>query len=171
MPNSAPSNRMGKSQTSSSDAAPAGRRFFDPWNSSSTGHQCAENRLTGSTSSRTSRNLKLHDQFKDSLAGGQKRVADTADAGSQNYGKDGRKADGGWKEDAKSLRISSQPSLAEVWGASKANETLPQEKQSAAKVCGMSLLSSQLWMKRHDYHVQIFQAVYDSRICTCKPLL
>ncbi|KAH7409991.1 hypothetical protein DE146DRAFT_751707 [Phaeosphaeria sp. MPI-PUGE-AT-0046c] len=100
-------------------AGPAVRTFFDPWNSSSTGHQRAENRLSGSTSWRASRNLKLSEQYKGGLGGGGSRVADTVGAGSKDFGKDGRKEIGGWEKGAKGLRTGGQQSLAEVWGASK----------------------------------------------------
>ncbi|KAF2027923.1 hypothetical protein EK21DRAFT_70945 [Setomelanomma holmii] len=115
---------------SSTKAAPAARTFFDPWNSSSTGHQRAENRLSGSTSWRASRNLKLSEQYKGGLRGGSKRVADTVGAGSENFGKDGRKENGGWDRGASGLRTGGQKSLAELWGASKAGKKSPQEKDS-----------------------------------------
>jgi hypothetical protein len=101
--------------------------FFDPWNSSSTGHQRAENRLSDSTSWRVSRNLKLGEQFKGGIDGGT-RVADTVGAGSEHFGKDGRKENGGWEKGAKGLRTGGQKSLAEVWGASKAGKK-SQEKE------------------------------------------
>lgn len=92
--------------------------FFDPWNSSSTGHQRAENRLSGSTSWRQSRSLKLTEQYKGGLAGG-KRVADTVGAGSHDFGTDGRKPNGDWEKGANGLRPGGQKSLAELWGKSK----------------------------------------------------
>ncbi|CAI6334945.1 unnamed protein product [Periconia digitata] len=116
-------------------------RFFDAWNSSSTGHQRAENRLSGSTSWRQSRNLKLGEQYKGGLTGG-KRVRDTVGAGSEHFGKDGRKDNGGWQKGAKGLRDSTQRSLAELWvGDGKNDKTsnvpIPQhhplENTSAAK--------------------------------------
>jgi hypothetical protein len=112
-------------------AAPAARTFFDPWNSSSTGHQRAENRLSGSTSWRVSRNLKLSAQYKGGLAGGEKRVADTVGAGSTDFGKDGRKPNGGWEKGAKGLRTGGQKSLVDIWGATKASKSL-QEKDTAS---------------------------------------
>jgi hypothetical protein len=115
-------------QASPTKAAPVARTFFDPWNSSSTGHQRAENRLSGSTSWRASRNLKLSEQYKGGLGGGGKRVADTVGAGSEDFGKDGRKENGGWEKGAKGLRTGGQQSLVEVWGASKAGKKLLQEK-------------------------------------------
>ena len=79
------------------------RRTFDPWNSSSTGHQRADNRLAGSTSWRASRTLKLKHQFRSGEGGGQ-RVFDTVGAGSKDFGTDGRKENGGWEKGAPGLR-------------------------------------------------------------------
>lgn len=79
------------------------RQHFDPWNSSSTGHQRAENRLAGSTSWRESRNAKLAAQFAGG-AGGGVRLSDTVGAGSEGFGKDSRKANGGWERGAPGLR-------------------------------------------------------------------
>ncbi|KAK0514965.1 hypothetical protein JMJ35_002344 [Cladonia borealis] len=79
------------------------RKIFDPWNSSSTGHQRAENRLSGSTSWRASRTLKLGNQFSSSEGGG-KRLYDTVGAGSEDFGKDGRKENGSWEVGAPGLR-------------------------------------------------------------------
>jgi hypothetical protein len=115
--------------------APAKRTsFFDPWNSSSSGHQRAENRLSGSTSWRVSRNLKLGEQFKAGRSGGAKRVADAVGAGSEHFGKDGRKENGSYERGAKGLRPGGQKSLAEVWGASKTGSKLSQEKMSSEHV-------------------------------------
>ncbi|KAG8532569.1 uncharacterized protein KY384_002446 [Bacidia gigantensis] len=83
-------------------AAPT-RKIFDPWNSSSTGHQRADNNLSGSTSWRQSRTLKLRNQFAAGPGGG-KRIFDTVGAGSPNFGQDGRKENGSWEKGAKSLR-------------------------------------------------------------------
>lgn len=79
------------------------RKAFDPWNSSATGHQRADNRLAGSTSWRASRTTKLAHQYN-AGAGGGKRIFDSVGAGSQNFGKDGRKENGGWKKGAPGLR-------------------------------------------------------------------
>lgn len=54
---------------------------FDPWNSSSSGHQRAENRLSASTGWRDSRNAKLHSQFR----GDAKRVSDAVGAGARDW--------------------------------------------------------------------------------------
>ena len=102
-------------------AAPARRAFFDPWNSSSTGHQRAENRLSSSTSWRVSRSLKLGEQYKDGLTS-RKRVAYTVGAGRENSSKDAISKDGGWEKGAKGLRTSGQQSLTEIWGARKASK-------------------------------------------------
>jgi hypothetical protein len=106
------------------------RAFFDPWNSSSTGHQRSENRLTGSTSWRTSRSLKLAEQFKGGLSSGA-RVADTVGAGSANFGKTGTKTNGNWEQGATGLRTGQQKSLSEIWGASKAATKTPSAKAVA----------------------------------------
>lgn len=58
--------------------------LFDPWNSSSTGHQRAENRLGASTGWRDSRNRKLMSQYTGGPGGG-KRVSDTVGEGSRNW--------------------------------------------------------------------------------------
>lgn len=81
------------------------RVFFDPFNSSSTGHQVDPNRLSGSTRWRDSRAYKLSHQFKDrSGGGGQKHLSDLVGAGSPNWLKDGRKENGDWEADASGLR-------------------------------------------------------------------
>ena len=84
-------------------AANPSRKLFDPWNSSSTGHQRADNRLAGSTSWRVSRTTKLAQQFKAGPGGG-KRLYDTVGAGSKDFGKDGRKENGDWETGAVGLR-------------------------------------------------------------------
>ncbi|KAI1056732.1 hypothetical protein LB507_002537 [Fusarium sp. FIESC RH6] len=55
---------------------------FDPWNSSSTGHQRAESRP--GTGWRESRNRKLNSQFRSGSSGGE-RLSDTFGAGSEDY--------------------------------------------------------------------------------------
>ncbi|KAL5120934.1 hypothetical protein ACEQ8H_001122 [Pleosporales sp. CAS-2024a] len=116
--------RASSSTVSPTTAAPAARTFFDPWNSSSTGHQRAENRLSRSTSWRAARNLKLGEQYKGGLRGGGEPVADAVGAGSDHFGTHGR------------LRTGGQKSLAEVWGATKAgsNKSSPDEAVDGAAV-------------------------------------
>lgn len=114
--------KASSAHASSSAAPPAPRSFFDPWNTSLTGHQRAENRLSGSTSWRESRNLKLSEQYHGGLSGG-RRVAVTVGAGSEGFGHDGRKVSGGWERGASGLRTGRQKSLLEIWGASKASST------------------------------------------------
>ena len=81
--------------------------FFDPFNSSATGHQRAENRLSGSTSWRNSRSYKLSHQFRDTSGrGGQRHLSDLVGAGSEHFGKDGRKENGDWEPGAPGLRES-----------------------------------------------------------------
>ncbi|KAK1821943.1 hypothetical protein LTR12_003639 [Friedmanniomyces endolithicus] len=99
-------------------AAKPSKSIFDPFNSSATGHQRAENRLGGSTSWRDSRSLKLKEQFT-SGAGGGKRVSDTVGAGSLDFGVDGRTESGGWERGAKGLRGGGQTSLWEGTGGVK----------------------------------------------------
>src|SRR3954464_15262906 len=64
-------------------AKPKHGDYFDAWNSSSTGHQRAENKLGGSTGWRQSRSMKLSHQFKSGGTGG-KRVSDKVGAGSED---------------------------------------------------------------------------------------
>ncbi|KAF2640250.1 hypothetical protein P280DRAFT_480720 [Massarina eburnea CBS 473.64] len=111
-------------------AAPV-RHFVDPWNSSSTGHQRAENRLSGSTSWRQSRSLKLGEQFRGGLTGG-KRVADTVGVGSGGFGEDGRMANGGWEKGAKGLRTEGQTSLMEAWARGRAVVVGTGDKEKSA---------------------------------------
>lgn len=111
-----------KIETLRSGVALPQKQWYDPWNSSSTGHQRAENNLAGSTSWRDSRNLKLGAQYKGGRGGG-KRVADTVGAGSEEWGKDGRKVNGDWRKGASGLREKSQMSLVEcVEGKSESKE-------------------------------------------------
>jgi hypothetical protein len=91
-------------------AAKPTKSIFDPFNSSATGHQRADNSLSGSTSWRDSRSLKLREQFS-AGAGGGKRVSDTVGAGSLDFGQDGRTESGGWLPGAKGLRTNGQTSI------------------------------------------------------------
>lgn len=50
-------------------------------------------------------------------------------AGSEDFGKDGRKGSGSWEKGAKGLRTGGQQSLAEVWSVSKAGKKPNPEKQ------------------------------------------
>lgn len=80
------------------------RKTFDPWNSSATGHQRAENRgVAGSTAWRQSRTLKLAHQYEAGVSGG-KIVSDTVGEGSRDFGKDGRCENGDWAPGASGLR-------------------------------------------------------------------
>ncbi|KAF5669544.1 DNA repair REV1 [Fusarium circinatum] len=63
-------------------AEPQHAASFDPWNSSSTGHQRPES--CPGTGWRESRNRKLNSQFRSGLSGGQ-RLSDTWGAGSEDY--------------------------------------------------------------------------------------
>ena len=103
------------------------KEIFDPFNSSATGHQRADNRLSGSTSWRESRSLKLKNQFK-SGAGGGERQSDTVGAGSLDFGKDGRTANGGWVNGAKGLRTGGQQSL---WESMKVDKDVERPAKRA----------------------------------------
>ncbi|KAI0179139.1 hypothetical protein GGR52DRAFT_293129 [Hypoxylon sp. FL1284] len=65
-------------------AEPRFGQSFDSWNSSSTGHQGAENHLGRSTGWRQSRNAKLASQFRGGADGGE-RLSDTVGAGSKDW--------------------------------------------------------------------------------------
>jgi hypothetical protein len=109
-------------------AAKPSRAIFDPFNSSATGHQRAENRLGGSTSWRDSRSLKLREQFVSGTGGG-KRVSDNVGAGSLEFGRDGRTESGGWVDGAKGLRTGGQTSLWESMGLEKKDVERPLAKK------------------------------------------
>ncbi|KAF2807918.1 uncharacterized protein BDZ99DRAFT_339472, partial [Mytilinidion resinicola] len=78
------------------------RKIFDAWNSSSTGHQRAENHLGGSTDWRQSRQRKLSSQFTSGMSRC-RRIADSVGAGNSSFGKDGREPNGGWEAGASGL--------------------------------------------------------------------
>jgi hypothetical protein len=81
------------------------RQIFDPYNSSSSGHQRAENGHSGSTSWRDSRTHKLSHQLRDTTGrGGTQHLSDLIGAGSENFGLDGRKENGDWEKSAPGLR-------------------------------------------------------------------
>ncbi|KZF21450.1 hypothetical protein L228DRAFT_249274 [Xylona heveae TC161] len=96
-----------------STASDAPTKRFDPWNSSSTGHQRAENRLARSTSWRDSRTAKLGSQLRGGYSGGA-RVSDTVGAGSATFNHDGRKENGGWVKGAPGLRAPGQLSMKDM---------------------------------------------------------
>ncbi|GAB7365042.1 hypothetical protein MBLNU230_g5823t1 [Neophaeotheca triangularis] len=100
-------------------AAKPSKNIFDPFNSSSTGHQRADNRLSGSISWRESRNRKLQEQFAHQHDGGGKRMSDTVGAGSLDFGTDGRTENGGWERGASGLRKGGQKSILEGFGVEK----------------------------------------------------
>lgn len=96
------------------------RVFFDPFNSSSTGHQRAGNRLSGSTSWRDSRAYKLAHQFGDTTGGGGKaHLSDLVGAGSENFRRDGRKDNGSWEPGAPGLREKGWQDIRQLMGSSK----------------------------------------------------
>ncbi|KAK4164803.1 hypothetical protein QBC43DRAFT_43010 [Cladorrhinum sp. PSN259] len=63
-------------------AEPSISRNFDPWNSSSTGHQRSESR--GPQGWREFRNMKMNYQFRAGPGGGE-RISDTVEVGSEDY--------------------------------------------------------------------------------------
>ncbi|KAF2102177.1 hypothetical protein NA57DRAFT_17540, partial [Rhizodiscina lignyota] len=133
----APSHASKPSRPKKLDATPAAqptRTFVDIYNSTSTGHQVADNPLSRSTAWRDSRSRKLSAQFSAGQSGGE-RLYDTVGAGSENFGNDGRKPNGGWQKGASGLRAQGQRSILEAMGAksSKASVTsTPATKQSNA---------------------------------------
>jgi len=114
-------------------SAKPNRRFFDPWNSSSTGHQRADNSLAGSTSWRESRSLKLSNQFGGGASGGA-RLADTVGAGSEDFGKDGRLENGDWAKGAPGLRERGQISVVEAFRVKKVGVKDTAIEKAKAKV-------------------------------------
>jgi hypothetical protein len=115
------------------------RKIFDAWNSSSTGHQRADNNLSGSTSWRESRSQKLALQFSDATGGGGKRVADTVGAGAEDFGKDGRLENGAWTKGASGLREKGQVGVWEALnggGSQKSKE--PQDVQEKREQEGLA---------------------------------
>jgi len=116
--------------TNPNGIAQPSRTLFDPWNSSGTGHQRAENRLSGSTSWRDSRNIKLSNQYRAGDGGGS-RHADLVGAGSEGFGKDGRKENGGWVSGASGLRTGGQKSIQEAFFKSKDNGEIPPSAQES----------------------------------------
>jgi hypothetical protein len=99
-------------------SAKPNRRFFDSWNSSSTGHQRADNSPAGSTSWRESRSLELSNQFGGGASGGA-QLADTVGAGSEDFGKDDRLENGSWAKGAPGLRGRGQISVVEAFRVKK----------------------------------------------------
>lgn len=109
-------------------AAKPSKQIFDPFNSSATGHQRADNRLGGSTSWRDSRSLKLREQFSGGSGGGGKRMNDTVGAGSLDFGQDGRTENGGWEKGAKGLRTAGQQSIWESMKVTKSDGERPAKR-------------------------------------------
>lgn len=65
-------------------AEPVYGKSFDAWNSSSTGHQRAENKFGASTGWRNSRSAKLQSQFRSGSTGGE-RMSDAVGPGSKDW--------------------------------------------------------------------------------------
>src|SRR5436309_7111607 len=80
------------------------REIIDPFNSTSTGHQHADSSISSSTGWRASRTHKLSHQLRDTTGrGGARHVLDLVGAGSENFGRDGRKGNGDWERRALGL--------------------------------------------------------------------
>lgn len=108
------------------------RVFFDPFNSSSTGHQRAENTLSGSTSWRDSRTYKISHQLRDhSGRGGDAHVSDLVGAGSVNYRKDGRKSNGDWEKGAPGLRERGWQDIRDLMAGSRKRCSESEDKDGA----------------------------------------
>lgn len=105
--------------------------------------------------------MKLEQQYRGGLDGGN-RVADTVGAGSEDFGKDGRKPNGGWEKGANGLRTGGQKSLVELWGKSKASVTLKPSSQEETRASSpqhdalqLGLLSDAVAVDReHDFEPQ-----------------
>lgn len=122
-------------------AAKPARPTFDSWNSSSTGHQRADNRLAASPSWRASRTRKLAAQLADPAGTGGTRLADTVGAGSEAFGRDGRLPDGAWTPGAAGLRSPGQRSIVEAFAVRKPDadekrgaESKPERPAAALRV-------------------------------------
>lgn len=90
---------MAPPKSSHPPAAHPSRIIFDPWNSSATGHQRAENRVANGTAWRASRTRKLAHQYHVG-AGGEERIDDSVGAGLLNHEHDGRQGNGDWEDGA-----------------------------------------------------------------------
>lgn len=109
------------------------RKSFDPWNSSATGHQRAENNcLTGSTDWRRSRTLKLASQYEPGSSGG-KRVCDTVGVRSGDFGRDGRCGNGGWEAGAAGLREKGWQDVRALLSGSQPGQCQGPEEQGRGK--------------------------------------
>jgi hypothetical protein len=138
-----------KSSMPAPKAAKPSRAIFDPFNSSATGHQRAENRLGGSTSWRDSRSLKLREQFVSGVGGG-KRVSDTVGAGSLDFGQDGRTESGGWVDGAKGLRTGGQTSLWESMKLEKDVDRLAEKVKTGKAKDATSVVNAFTPFKKPD---------------------
>jgi hypothetical protein len=81
------------------------REVFDPFNSTSTGHQQADSSISSSTSWRASRTHKLSHQLRDITGrGGARHVSHLVGVGNENLSRDGRKGNEDWGKSAPGLR-------------------------------------------------------------------
>jgi hypothetical protein len=110
------------------------RQIFDPFNSATTGHQHADNRLSGSSSWRESRTHKLSYQLRDTTGrGGIQHLSDLVGAGSENFGLDGRKENGsGWEKGAPGLREEGWRDIREMMQGTRKRRSHGEEVTAAA---------------------------------------
>jgi BRCT domain, a BRCA1 C-terminus domain len=81
------------------------REVFDPFNSTSTGHQHADSSISSSTSWRASRTHKLSHQLRDITgSGGARHISHLVGASSEDFSRDGRKGNGDWDKNTPGLR-------------------------------------------------------------------
>lgn len=110
---------MAPPHTSLLPAANQIRKTFDPWNSSATGYERAENRgVAGSTAWRQSRTLKLAHQYKAGVSGGE-IVSNTVGEGSRDFGNDWRCENGDWALGASGLREKGWQNVRKLSSSSK----------------------------------------------------
>lgn len=128
---------------------PPTKIFFDPFNSSSTGHQTAPSNLAGTTAWRDSRTYKLASQFSDSSGrGGTQHLSDLVGAGSKDFRKDGRKDNGHWEKDAPGLRETGWQDIRDMMSGPR-KRSLEQAGNSIAQKKAKNTPTSLLDQQRH----------------------
>lgn len=113
-------------------AASPTKRWFDPWNTSSTGHQHAKHVLSGSTVWRESRHIKLAAQFSDQVAceGEAARIGDVAST-IETIQREGQKTGNGTRAlSMRNFTRKGQPSIIESFAVQKATSSGTKRKLS-----------------------------------------
>ena len=123
---------MAPPKSSHPPAAHPSRMIFDPWNSSATGHQRAENNLSRSTSWRASRTMQLAHQYQ-AGAGGGERTNDCEGAGSQDHGKDGIQ---NWEERGSGTRENCWEDVREMFTREDTKVEIKSTKKDRVRVVG-----------------------------------